>query len=214
MPTDVAIIRGIGVAWLRPLTFTSGDISGVGTEIPFDYLKSTGLEWPADAAASSTSFIEALVAEGITVQYAKLTTVYDGVTGLVKAGGSGGATNKARIVTYEVGKTMLAAVAALVGADVQVCIPLGENVTTAEEGFAYMLGKVSSGISYDAAGETVVELAIEITGQSYTATGGGDTALITGFADITKLDGSTVSPTDLTAGADVTALKAGGIVIK
>lgn len=222
MPTNIAVIRQISAAWIAPLLDSDGNtISGStpvddrDTVIPFDFIQDAGPEWPAPEGASGTEFIEATAANGMLVQWNKETTVLDGVTGTVKTGGSTGGGHKLKFTSLQWGKTLASALPPLLGKLVLACIPIGENVTTSENGFFYLVGKLSGTISYDAAGEEVVAIALEITGTSWTSTGStADTAIIAALGAITPV-GKTVAvtPVALVSG-DVTTLKAGEIVVK
>lgn len=214
MPTTKAIRRQYSAAWLLPLTVTSGVVTGAGTQIEFDFVIDAGPEWPSPADASSQEFVSVLAANGITVEYPKVTTVVDGTTGDEKTGGaSGGTAPKLKFTIGEWGKTLAGLVPPLLGEWVVCCIPIGENETSSEDGFYYLLGKLSGTISYDAKGEEVVTVALEVTGASISADTGGDTALTWDPGDIDEVGGNTVSAVALTSG-ELTALKSGAIVIK
>jgi hypothetical protein len=95
------------------------------------------------------------------------------------------------------------------------CIAIGENVTTAQNGWYYLAGKWASGIEFDAAGETFVNLPVEIIGQSFTTTDGdADTAITYAPAAITPY-GKTAAITPVAhVSGDLTRLKSGLIVVK
>jgi hypothetical protein len=222
MPTDVAIVRQISLACIVPLLDASDDpitgsaaIDSLGTPIPFDYIGSAGPGWPAASGAASTEFVEVTVANGVVVQYPKVTTAVDGATGTVKPGGAGAASShKLSFATLEWGKTRASTIPDMQGQLVLCVIPIGENVTTAENGFYYILGKISNEIAYDEGGETVVSVTIEVTGTSATATTAGNTALAWAPPAITPVGAAVaVTPVPLVSG-DLTRLKAGLIVVK
>jgi hypothetical protein len=233
MPTTKAITGMPSCVWLAALlagtdyTSNVNDITNVDTPIEFDFIGSAGPEWPAAEGAAGGEFVEVSASNGVLAQFAKTGITVDGATGTIKEGGStGGGGHILRFTLLEWGKTLAGLLPDLQGKMVICVMPIGENQTTSENGFYWMAGKLSSAITYNAGGDAVVSIDVEISGTPWDVDSTDEAAnnaailadVVTGttvFNGITPV-GKTVAvtPVPLTAGADITRLKAGLIVVK
>lgn len=219
-----SIPRGISAAYWVPfldasseaMTTTTG-VDSLGTPIPFRAVVSHGPSYPADESAATTEYVEYTLANGILVQVPKETGIVDGLTGDLKEGGSGGSGggHKLRFTIAEFGQDFAELLPDQIGKMGIAVIAIGENVTTAQNGWYYLAGKWASGIEFEAAGETFINLPVEVVGQSFTTTDAtADTAITYAPAAITPYGKTAaITPTPLVSG-DLTRLKTGQIVVK
>ncbi len=211
---NAMVIRGGGVALLRPCTPDTGEITGTGTDIEIASLVDTEIVIVADGSASQQEFISILLDHGVTVEFVKLSTAVDGADGTAKAGGAGSAIlDKINITIPETDLTSMNNILSLRGKRVRVSVPLGEAAgnVNANTGWAHLLGKISGDVSRKTGGENVVTAGVSFTGVSVTASGAGDTAIVATGTAITPLEGTALTPPAIT---DATTLKKGQLVLE
>jgi hypothetical protein len=233
MPTTKSITNMPSCVWLAPFlagadyTSNVNDITDLDTPVEFDFIANAGPEWPAPEGAAGGEFVEVTASNGVLVQFAKTGVTVDGATGTIKEGGStGGGGHILRFTILEWGKTLAGLLPELQGKMVICVMPIGENQTTSEDGFYWMAGKLSSAITYNQGGDTVISIDVEISGTPWDVDSADEAANNTTILDAVKT-GTTiftsitpvgklvaVTPVPLTAGADITRLKAGLIVVK
>lgn len=218
--TQKANIRGESAAWIRPLTVNgSGVVTGAGTAILFDFVQDNKPNWPAPEGAAAGEKIESSAANGVTVQFDKVTRRVEGVTGTV-TNSSGGNAQKINFTSLEGGKTLLKKLVEWqqAGTLLQACIPSAQvadaSLAATEEGFYYGVGTLTMEIAPDAKGEENIPFPVEVTCKSFTADAAGDIALEwvpEGIIPVGEED--EIEPTPLVT-ADLVTLKSGQIVIK
>lgn len=211
---NAIVIRGGGVAMLRPLTPDSGQITGAGTDIDFAAVVDTEIVIVFPDEASAQEYIEILLDHGITVEFVKLNTVVDGADGTAKSGGGGGGSlDKASMTIAEADLAMISAIKGLKGKRLRLSLPLGEAAgnVNANTGWAHLCCKLSGDISRKTGGENVVTVPLSFAGTAITADTAGDTALAAAGSAITPLEGTALTPPAIT---DTTTFKKGELVIE
>lgn len=211
---NTMIIRGGGVALIRPLTPDSGEITGAGTDIVLEAVVDTECVIVVGDTASAQEFIQLLLDHGVTVEFEKKTTTVDGTTGAEKTGGSGGSgADKINVTIAQTDLAMRNNLKGLKGKKVRVSVPLGEAAgnVNANTGWGHLVGKLSGDISFKTQGENVVTGTLSFTGVTFSADTAGDTALSAVGTAITPLEGTTLTPPAIT---DLTTLKKGELVLE
>lgn len=186
-----------------------GAITGLGTPVVINATADHKDILAAAAGAANNEVYSADTASGIKVEFPTVTTAIDGMTGAEKTGGSGGEQDKLAVTSLYSDFTFKSEWQARRGVLALWCMPLPKAPTSAGDGFAFLIGKLTSAIEGSGGPNAVGTIAMEVTGVSATATAGGVTAIESlNLASYTPL-GETVAidPPLLAAGDSVQLLK-------
>lgn len=143
------IIGGAGVAFIAPLTITSGVATAFGTQQRFELVSEATFTRPG-AEAGDTENVELTLGSGDILQRQRITNRYSMVNPatLVGTGGTATASDTISFVTHELDPASWNAIVALRGQTVWLAIPWGLNENYAQTGWAYMLGELSGDLEY------------------------------------------------------------------
>lgn len=211
---NTVTIRGGGIALVRPLTPTSGQVTGAGTDIEYSVVVDTECIITFGDEASAQEFIELLLDHGVKVEFIKLNKVVDGADGTLKSGSGGsGSLDKINFTIAESDLATIQAIKGLKGTPCRISVPLGEAAgnVNANTGWGHLVGKLSGDVSRKTGNENAVTIPLSWTGSAITADAAGDTAIGAAASAITPLEGTALTPPAVT---DMTTLKKGELVFE
>ncbi len=212
---DAAVIRGGGAGLWRPATpASSGEVTGVGTDVPFLALQDTEITIVIDGNAAAQEFISILLDHGVEIEFIKLNKKVSGATGALKESGTGsGSGDQISATVVETDLTMMQNILSMRGTRGRITVPLGEAAgsVNANTGWASLFGTLSANVTRKTQGETVVTVSLQFTGQEFAADTAGDTAIAAAGAAMTPLEGTELTPPIIT---DLVTLKKGQLVLQ
>lgn len=167
------IIQGNNFAVMIPVVLTTGstsEIESLGTVIKHEAIVDTTIDIPTSASAKS-EYISTTMDNGTTLEVPKVTTTLDATTGSEKAGSGSDANPKISFTTLEVSRTAFSEIVghAQSGTPIFLCVGLGKTTTGAQDGYAFMLGKISSNLQRGTKGNEFVNNKLEFSGVTATA---------------------------------------------
>lgn len=223
------VVQGESLAVIVPVTLASGKISALGTPILHEAITDASVTTPA-AASSKTEYISTTLANGVTVEVEKNSMTLDGVTGTEKSGSGSDSKCKIAFTTNEVCRAAYKELAdlSIAGTPCIVCVGLGEKPTGDQDGYAFMLGKITNDLEKSAKGNEFQTLKVEFGATTGVAeTGFDETDVNTAFAiGANPMGGDAITAilhaaaqtpppaSNQFASADLTELLAGKIVFK
>lgn len=213
--------QGGSAFWILPTTLgtgaDAGKYNGIGTPIKFDAVEKNEYEFPFTGDAGNQEFLSQQLANGITIEAAKVTKVYD-TTGALKASSGSGAVHKLSVTMTETDHQFLLDMLSIDDAHVIAVFPQSD---TDEGGYGYLLAKPSGSIKVSRAGNTPQTVVVEFSGvelslASTKTAADVVTEVTAGTTSIVQLGGATLAPA--TGGpivaADVPRLLSGKLVFK
>jgi hypothetical protein len=223
------IVQGASLAVIIPATLTSGKISALGTAILHEAITDASVMVPA-AASSKTEYISTTLANGVTVEVEKNSMTLDGVTGSEKSGSGSDSKCKIAFTTNEVCRAAYKELVdlSIAGTPCIVCIGLGEKPSGDQDGYAFLLAKITNDLERSAKGNEYQTLKVEFSATTGVAdTGFDETDINTAFAiGANPMGGDAITAilhaaaqtpppaSNEFASADVTDLLAGKVVLK
>lgn len=200
MSIATSIPRAIAAAAVRPIILDEdGAITGVGTAHLL--VGVTGNKFsigiPEGSAAASSEYVEIAAGNGVTVATPKETKRIDTAGNVLSSsagGGAGGGGDTVGFTAFEITKALVQDIHEYAGNPWQIAVQVGENVTSAQDFTAYIIGTLG-GVEISPTAETFTTFTFDVTGGKAYALDGvlAESALAWAPAEFTQPGGETVT---------------------